>query len=89
MSITKEELNKVIAISRSYGATRLILFGSGSKSLQSARDLDLACEGVLGWKLFDLGARLEDELGIPIDIIPLQPSSRFTRYIESTGRDLL
>jgi hypothetical protein len=53
------------------------------------RDIDLACDGVPGWKLYELAARLEEELKISIDILPLSPQSRFTRYIEARGKVLL
>ena len=44
---------------------------------------------VEGWELFGLGARLEEELRVPLDLIPLSPPTRFTRIIESKGRTLL
>ena len=89
MKITQETLDKVVSIAKSYGATRLVLFGSAVESPENARDLDIACDGVEGWELFGLGARLEEELGVPMDVIPLTPPTRFTRYIESKGRVLL
>ncbi|MFH1563717.1 MAG: hypothetical protein ABIF11_09950 [Nitrospirota bacterium] len=33
------------------------------ESPETARDIDIACDGVDGWKLFELGTRIEDELG--------------------------
>jgi hypothetical protein len=36
-----------------------------------------------------LGARLEEELRIPLDLIPLDPPTRFTRLIEQRGKVLL
>ena len=89
MKIRQETLDKVVSIAKSYGATRLILFGSAVESPEDARDLDLACDGVEGWELFGLGARVEEELGTPLDLIPLSPPTRFTRYVESRGKVLL
>jgi len=37
------------------------------------RIIDLACDGVSGWKLHELGARLEDVLRMPLDLIPFPP----------------
>ena len=51
--------------------------------------IDIACDGVSGWKLFELAAKIEDELDIPLDIIPLTPATRFTQNIEKRGRVLL
>lgn len=89
MKLTQEKLDIIISLARAYGATRLILFGSAAESPETARDLDLACAGVPGWKLYELAARLEDELRVPLDLVPLSPPSRFTRRIEEKGRILL
>jgi predicted nucleotidyltransferase len=89
MSVQQEQLDLAIALAKAYGATRLILFGSAAVDPSQARDLDLACDGVSGWKLFELGARLEEELRIPLDRVPLDPPTSFTRRIEQQGTVLL
>lgn len=87
--IGKTQIERIKTIAKSYGATRLIIFGSALDMSKEARDLDLACEGVAGWKLYELAARLEEELRMPIDLIPLSPPTRFTRLIENRGKALL
>ncbi len=89
MAISQTQLQKIISMAKSYGAVRLILFGSSVDTPDQARDIDLACDGVSGWKLYELAARLEEELHSPLDIVPLSPPSRFTRLIEQRGRVLL
>lgn len=89
MAIRQEQLERAIALAKAYGATRLILFGSAATMPEQARDLDLACDGVAGWKFYELGARLEEELRIPLDLVPLSPPTRFTRLIERRGKVLL
>jgi predicted nucleotidyltransferase len=89
MAIRKEQLDRAIALAKAYGATRLVVFGSAATTPEKARDLDLACDGVLGWKLYELGAQLEEELGIPLDLVPLDLPTPFTRLIEQQGRRLL
>jgi predicted nucleotidyltransferase len=86
MSIDSSQISCCVAIARKFGVKRLILFGSAAESPESARDLDIACDGVDGWKLFELGAKIEEEIGIPVDIVPLQPANRFTEYIAKKGR---
>ena len=54
-----------------------------------ARDIDIACDGVSGWKLYELAARIEEELHTRFDIVPLSPSSRFTKYIEDKEKVIL
>jgi predicted nucleotidyltransferase len=88
MAIRQEQLERAIVLAKTYGATRLILFGSAATKPDQARDLDLACDGVAGWKLYELGARLEEELRIPLDLVPLTPPTPFTRLIERRGRVL-
>ena len=89
MGIQQVQIERAMALAKAYGATRLILFGSALEAPAQAQDLDLACDGVPGWKLFELGARLEEELEIPLDIVPLSPATRFSRLIEARGKVLL
>ena len=89
MTVHQEQLIRAIEIAETFGATRLILFGSAAADLEQAKDIDLACDGVSGWKFFELGARLEEELKMPLDLIPLSPPNRFTRIIERRGKVLL
>jgi predicted nucleotidyltransferase len=87
--LDKKTLERIKALAKAYGATRLILFGSAVSNPEKARDIDLACDGISGWKLYELAARLEEELRIPMDLIPLNPQNRFTRMIERKGKALI
>jgi predicted nucleotidyltransferase len=89
MAVSNSQIERIIALAKLYGATRLILFGSAVETPLEARDIDLACDGIPGWKLYELAARLENELGASLDIVSLTPPSRFTEYIETKGRALL
>lgn len=89
MAFTQLQIEKITTLARGYGATRLILFGSAKDNPETARDVDLACDGVSGWKFYEMAARLEDEIHVPLDLIPLSPPSRFTRLIERKGRPLI
>lgn len=89
MALTKEQIEKIITLSKAYGATRLILFGSVVETPEEARDIDIACDGVSGWKLYELGARIEEELHMPLDLVPLSPPTRFNKLIESKGEVIL
>jgi len=89
MAFNPEHLKTITALAKDYGATRLILFGSAQSSPESARDLDLACDGITGWKLYELAARIEDAIDLPLDIVPLSPQTRFTKIVERKGQRLL
>jgi len=89
MAVRQDRIERVVSLAKSYGVTRLILFGSALDRPEYARDVDLACDGLSEWKLFEFGARIEDELGMPLDIVSLSPPNRFTRYIENKGKALI
>ena len=82
-------LDKITKLARSYGSTRLYIFGSALDNPGEARDIDLACDGIPGWKLYELAARLENEMDVPCDLVPLTPANKFTRLIELRGRRLI
>jgi len=88
MKITEALLRTACETARKFGATRLILFGSALDPSREVHDLDLACAGVPGWKLFEPGAAVEDELRIPIALVPLDSPSRFHSLIEARGKRL-
>lgn len=89
MSINQTQLERIVALAKVYGAKRLILFGSALSTPDEARDIDIACDGIPGWKLYEFAAKLEEELHTTLDIVPLSPSTRFTRLIETRGKVLL
>ena len=89
LAIEQKHRDQAIALAETSGATRLILFGSALRHPDQARDLDLACDGVTGWKLSELGARLEEALQVPLALVPLTPPPRLTRLIERRGKVLL
>lgn len=89
MAFSQEQFDKIISLAQNYGVTRLIVFGSAQDSPETARDIDLACDGVPGWKLYELAARLEEEVNVPLDLVPLTPANRFTQMIERRGRRLI
>jgi predicted nucleotidyltransferase len=89
ISLTTELLDAAVETAREYGATELFLFGSALDHDITPRDLDFACRGVDGWKLFSFGAALEERLRVPVDLVPLDTPTRFGRWIEARGRRLL
>lgn len=88
MSVNQKMIDTCISLARKYGATKLILFGSALEDPKNAADIDLACDGIDGWEFFEFGAKLEELVSVPIDILPLQPPTRFTKYIERKGRTI-
>lgn len=89
MAFSLDQFDKIKLLAQSYGVTRLILFGSAQDNPESAKDIDLACDGVPGWKLYELAARIEEEINAPLDLVPLTPATRFTQMIERRGKRLI
>ncbi len=89
MPFNQQQFDKITSLAKSYGATKLILFGSARDNPETARDIDLACDGISGWRLYELAARLEDEINAPLDLVSLVPPTRFTQMIERNGRRLI
>ncbi len=87
--LTIAQIDKITVLAKAYSATRLILFGSAAEKPEEAKDIDIACDGTPGWKLFEFAARLEDELGTLLDVVPLTPSTSFTKYVETKGKVLI
>ena len=86
--IDSSMIERIVRLSREYGADCLILFGSYTENPSTARDLDLACDGIHGWQLYEFAGQIENELRIPTDIVPLSPPNEFTRLIENKGKVL-
>ncbi len=89
MAEKKLLVDKNFFMAKEYGATRLILFGSAIEDPTNARDLDIACDGIQGWKLYEFASKFENDTGILLDIVPLPPPSSLTRYIEKKGKILI
>ena len=88
MPMITVDLRKAVEIARGYGATKLILLGSYLENPETARDLDLAVDGVQGWKLYELAARIERALHVPLDLVPLDKETPLTRRIKTHGEVL-
>ena len=89
MSDLENRLAAAVLVARQFGAKRLLLFGGALENPATARDLDLACSGVPGWKLFEFSSALEERLGVPLDLVALDSPTPFTRIIEQRARVLL
>ena len=81
-------LDKAINICKKFGVTKLVLFGSAVENLSKARDLDLAVDGIRGWRIIELAAELENELNINVDVVRIEKDSKFIQHILSYGKVL-
>lgn len=88
MAITTEAIDKAVEISKKFGASKVVLFGSSVDDPSSARDMDLAVAGLSGWNIIRLAARLEDELKLNVDVVSLEPQNKFVSHILNYGKVL-
>lgn len=88
MPVTQDQIDRAVEIARRHGATRVLLFGSAVDHPETARDLDLAVDGVDGWEFFGMAAEIDRALCIPVDVIPLDADTPFTRHIRKRSRVL-
>ena len=86
--LTKEEILSLIENkAKSYGAKKVVIFGSFIENQSRYNDIDIACD-IEGLALLEFAGILENELRIPIDIFPLNENSDFIRSISSRGKIL-
>lgn len=78
-------IDRCADIARTFGVTKLVLFGTAADSVAAAADVDFACEGLSGWDLYRFGAKLEEELGKRVDVIALSGDD-FSEYVVAKGR---
>jgi predicted nucleotidyltransferase len=84
--ITKKKLNRAIEICKENGVTRIVLFGSAAKNLHEARDIDLGVEGISGWDALSLAGKIENEIGVNVDIVDISKESDFIDHIKRYGK---
>jgi predicted nucleotidyltransferase len=88
MPVTQDQIDRAVAVARRYGARRVLLFGSALDDPTTARDLDLAVEGVDGWEFFGMAAEMEREAEVVLDVISLDKDDWFTQRVRERGRPL-
>ena len=86
---TLADIQSVVSrLAAQYGAQRVYLFGSYARGdMNSDSDIDLRIDkgAIHGWELAGLLVDLEDELGVPVDLIP--SGSLDARFLDSIHDD--
>jgi predicted nucleotidyltransferase len=86
--VSKEQISKCVEIAKRYGIRKLVLFGSAYENPEQAKDIDLLASGVNSSSFFAMGTDMEKETGVRVDLIPMEPETRFVRYNLSYGKVL-
>jgi predicted nucleotidyltransferase len=70
--VFERELDKIISISREFGAEKVLLFGSCLEKVESAQDIDIAVKGGKPEKFFEMYGKILGVIDSEIDLIPLE-----------------
>ena len=82
--ISLKEKTIIKKLAARYHAKRVLLFGS-SISKNSARDIDLALEGLPAANFFKFYGDLLGSLPKPVDLIDISRNSKFNHLIRQEG----
>jgi len=75
--IDRKRLENAVAVLRAMGARRVVLFGSAARSLEQARDVDLAVEGIPLNRILDADLAVHEALNYPSDLVSREESPGF------------
>ena len=88
MGINRTDIERGVNLLREQGARLVLIFGTAADSPETARDIDLAAEGIPPERFYRVVGLLLDRIGKPVDLIDLSVESPLTRYVRSKGRVL-
>ena len=87
--IIKKELDKIVLISKEFGANKVLLFGSCLDNINSAHDIDIAVSGIRPRDFFKYYGKVSVEVENEVDIIDLdEVREHLYRRIISKGKVL-
>lgn len=85
--VFEKELEKIITISKEYGAEMVLLFGSCVKDVESAQDIDIAVRGIKPREFFRYYGKISMAVEDEVDLIDLDDIRKhFYERILSKGR---
>lgn len=88
MKVTNEKLLAVVRVLRDMGARRVLLFGSAVEAPETARDIDLAVEGIPIRKILDADVAVHELLDTPTDLISREENPSFFDLVKPRSRVL-
>ena len=88
MNVSEEQLQSSVAVLRSMGAKKVLLFGSFADSPSTALDIDLAVEGIPLNRLLDADVAVHDILQVPTDLASKEENPEFFEIIQGFSRTL-
>lgn len=83
--VNADDRQAIQELAAKYGIKRVLVFGSAARRDAGFRDIDLAIDGIRPRDFFSFYGELLRRLSLPVDVIDLSRSSRFTRMIREEG----
>jgi len=83
--ITETDKTAIIDLATHYQVGKILLFGSSADPDRSARDIDLAVEGIKPELFFKFYGDLIFSLSRPVDVVDLSADTKFNRIIRQEG----
>jgi predicted nucleotidyltransferase len=83
--VSQQDMETIKQVSRKYNAQKVILFGSSLDSQRTARDIDLAIDGIAPEDYYRYCGELMMSLTKPVDIVDLSVPSKFVDIIREEG----
>lgn len=69
--VFEKELEKIIAISKEFGAEKVFLFGSCVEDIESAQDIDIAVRGIKPREFFGYYGKVSMVVDDEVDLVDL------------------
>jgi predicted nucleotidyltransferase len=69
--VLKKEIDKIIDISKEFGAKKVLLFGSCLEDIKSAQDIDIAVAGIKPREFFKYYGKVSMAVDNEVDIVDL------------------
>lgn len=88
MKSVAQRMEKAVEALRAMGARRVLLFGSAVASPDTARDIDLAVEGIPLTRLLEADVVVQEILGVPTDLVSREENPAFFDLVSRFGKVL-
>jgi predicted nucleotidyltransferase len=69
--VLEKDLQKIVSISKKYGAEKVFLFGSCVDDVKHAKDIDIAVKGIEPRKFFEYFGKVSFAINDEVDIVDL------------------
>ncbi len=83
--ISQADRDTIVELSREYGVSYVVLFGSSLNASQEANDIDLGVKGIEPRLFFDFCGKLYMQLSKLVDVVDLSDKTLFNELVEKRG----